>query len=72
LAENSSKLDRWLTVGTNLSVLVGIALLIVEINQNNELVRIQIEQARSDTYVAWQREVASGDHVITLRRSWRN
>jgi hypothetical protein len=35
----------------------------VEINQNNELVRIQIEQARSDTYVAWQREVASGDHV---------
>jgi hypothetical protein len=63
LAENSSKLDRWLTVGTNLSVLVGIALLIVEINQNNELVRIQIEQARSDTYVAWQREVASGDHV---------
>jgi hypothetical protein len=67
LAENSSKLDRWLTVGTNLSVLVGIALLIVEINQNNELVRIQIEQARSDTYVAWQREVASGDHVERIR-----
>ncbi len=63
---NSSKLDRWLTVGTNLSVLVGIVLLIVEINQNNELVRIQIEQARSDTYVAWQREVASGDHVAPL------
>jgi hypothetical protein len=63
---NSSKLDRWLTVGTNLSVLIGIVLLIVEINQNNELVRIQIEQARSDTYVAWQREIASGDHVAPL------
>jgi len=63
---NSSKLDRWLTVGTNLSVLIGVVLLIVEINQNNELVRIQIEQARSDTYVAWQREVASGDHVAPL------
>ena len=62
----SSKLDRWLTVGTNISVLIGIVLLIVEINQNNELVRIQIEQARSDTYVAWQREVASGDHVAPL------
>ena len=66
MAKNSSKLGRWLTVGTNLSVLVGIVLLIVEINQNNELVRIQIEQARSDTYVAWQREIALGDHVAPL------
>jgi hypothetical protein len=38
----SNRLDRWLTLGTNISVLVGIILLIVEINQNNELVRIQI------------------------------
>ena len=66
MAMNSSKLDRWLTVGTNISVLIGIVLLIVEINQNNELVRIQIEQARSDTYVAWQREIALGDHVAPL------
>ena len=62
----SNKLDRWLTIGTNFSVLIGIILLIVEIDQNNDLVRIQIEQARSDTYVAWQREVASGDHVAPL------
>jgi hypothetical protein len=62
----SNKLDRWLTLGTNIGVLIGIILLIVEINQNNELVRVQIEQARSDTYVAWQREVASGDHVAPL------
>lgn len=62
----SNKLDRWLTIGTNISVLIGIILLIVEIDQNNELVSIQIEQARSDTYVAWQREVASGDHVAPL------
>ena len=63
---NSSTLDRWLMIGTNISVLIGIVLLIVELNQNNELVRIQIEQARSDTYVAWQREVASGEHVAPL------
>jgi hypothetical protein len=31
----SNRLDRWLTLGTNISVLVGIVLLIVEINQNN-------------------------------------
>ena len=62
----SNKLDRWLTLGTNISVLIGIILLIVEINQNNELVRVQIEQMRSDTYVAWQREIASGDHLAPL------
>jgi len=61
-----NKLDRWLTLGTNISVLIGIILLIVEINQNNELVRVQIEQTRSDTYVAWQREVATSDHVAPL------
>ena len=62
----SNRLDRWLTLVTNISVLIGLILLIVEINQNNELVRIQIEQSRSDAYVAWQREIASGDHVAPL------
>jgi len=62
----SKKFDRWLTFGTNIGVLVGIILLIVEINQNNELVRVQIEQQRSDTYVEWLREIASGDHVAPL------
>jgi len=62
----SNKFDRWLTLGTNLSVLVGLILLMVEINQNNELVRVQIEQMRSDTYVSWMREVASGDNVAPL------
>jgi hypothetical protein len=41
---HSNKLDRWLTIGTNISVLIGIILLTVEIDQNDELVRIQIEQ----------------------------
>jgi len=76
---HSDKLNRWLTLGTNVSVLVGIFLLIVEINQNNELVRTQIEQARSDAFVLWQREIASGDHVAALfakltaiDEDWRN
>ena len=63
---SSNKFDRWMTLGANVSVLVGIILLIMEINQNNELVRVQIEQMRSDSYVEWQREVASGEHVAPL------
>jgi hypothetical protein len=63
---HSNKFDRWLTLGTNISVLVGIILLVVEINQNNELVRVQIEQMRSDTYVSWLRDAALGDYVAPL------
>jgi hypothetical protein len=59
----------WLTLGTNVRVLIGIILLEVEINRNNELVRIQIEQTRSDAYVAWQREVATLSRQTT-KKNW--
>jgi hypothetical protein len=60
----------WLTLGTNVRVLIGIILLEVEINRNNELVRIQIEQTRSYTYVAWQREVATLSRQTTKKKNW--
>ena len=60
------KLNNWLSVIANFGVLIGILMLVLEIRQNSELMQIQIEQQRSDAYVAWQREIASGDHVATL------
>ena len=60
------KLNNWLSVIANFGVLIGILILVVEISQNSELMRVQIEQQRSDAYVAWQREIASGDHVAPL------
>lgn len=53
-----NQLNRWLTLGANAGVLVGLALLVLEINQNNNLVRAQIEQARSQDLVNWRRQVA--------------
>jgi len=38
---NSDRLNRWLTLGANLGVLVGIILLVVELNQNREMMRAQ-------------------------------
>ena len=38
---NSDRLNRWLTLGANLGVLVGILLLIVELQQNREMMRAQ-------------------------------
>ena len=39
----SERLNRWLTLGANLGVLVGILLLVFELNQNRDLVRAQTE-----------------------------
>jgi hypothetical protein len=36
-----STLNRWLTLGANIGVLVGIILLIVELDQNNDMMRAQ-------------------------------
>ena len=36
------RLMRWLTIGANLGVLIGLLLLIAELNQNREMMRAQI------------------------------
>ena len=38
----SDRVNRWLTLGANIGVLVGIVLLIFELNQNREMMRAQI------------------------------
>ena len=38
---DSDKLNRWLTLGANIGVLIGIILLIVELDQNRDMMRAQ-------------------------------
>ena len=49
---DSDRLNRWLTLGANVGVLVGIILLIVEIGQNTDMLRAQIVQSRADNLVS--------------------
>lgn len=37
----SEDLSRWLTLGANIGVLIGLLLLVVELNQNHEMMRSQ-------------------------------
>lgn len=60
----SDVVNKWLSLGANLGVLVGLALLIVELDQNSDLLRAQIHQARSDSYEAFV--VASADSEFFL------
>ncbi len=40
------KISHWLTIVGNLGLLVGIALVAVQIDQNSQLVRVQLSVAR--------------------------
>ncbi len=39
---DTDRLNRWLTLGANIGVLIGIVLLVVELDQNREMMRAQI------------------------------
>ena len=48
---NADSVNKWLTLSTNIGVVIGLVLLLVELDQNADLVRAQIHQARSDAHV---------------------
>ena len=63
---NLEGLNRWITLGANVGVVVGLALLIIEIRQNSELVRAQIHQSRSDNYVSERQAVADSQFILPV------
>lgn len=62
-AEN---LNRWLTLGANLGVLVGIILLIAELNQNSTLMRAQIFNERAGHGIAQFMAVAESSELSEI------
>ncbi len=62
---DSDRLNRWLTLGANLGVLVGIIILAVEIRQNSSLARLQFSDDRRAT---WQQGelVLFGDSIAEV------
>mgnify|MGYP001818338291 CR=1 FL=1 len=45
---DTDRLNRWLTLGANIAVLVGIIFLAAEISQNTDMMRTQINQSRAE------------------------
>jgi len=48
---NTEKLNVWLSLGANIGVLVGIFVLIIQINQTNTMMAAQAAQARADSAI---------------------
>ncbi len=68
---DSNRINRWLSLGANFGVLIGIILLVVELDQNRDMIRAQTRNAIAHqietrlTFVAGNPELAS-----IQRRGW--
>jgi hypothetical protein len=56
----------------NVGVLLGIALLLVELKQNGDLLRAQIHQARSDSLESFQATLADSEYFAAAWRKFQN
>ncbi len=54
--------NRWLTLVANLGVLVGIVLILIELNQNADLMKAQMTQSRADQLVVKYDTVVHSDY----------
>ena len=69
---DSDRLNRWLTLGANLGVLVGIILILIELNQNADLMRAQMTNARAEGLLSRYNELINSDYwpaISAKRRS---
>lgn len=63
LADN---LNRWLTLGANFGVVVGLIVLIYEVNQNTAMMEAQINQQRTDTAMSEQQSQYNSDYLPAI------
>lgn len=63
----AEKLNRWLTLGANLGVVVGLALLIVEIRQNTEMMEAQMHQSRTEAAMSEQQSVYNSAYIPAMQ-----
>ena len=68
---DAGKVNRWLTLGANLGVLVGIILILIELNQNADLMRAQMTQARGDNVLETYRDLMALDGWLEIRAKQR-
>jgi hypothetical protein len=69
---DSDRLNRWLTLLANTGVLVGIILLIIELDQNRDMMRAQIRneisRAELDMLASWSGDPALADAIVRANR----
>ena len=61
---NADDVNKWLTLCANIGVVIGLVLLLVELDQNSDLVRAQIHQSMSDNWVTSRLAFADSEFLL--------
>jgi len=67
----SDKLNKWLSLLANLGVVAGLAILIVEINQTNNLAEAEAAQRRSDQIMQAKKEYALSEYIPEITTKYQ-
>ena len=67
----SEKTSDWLRVGANIGVLVGIFMVLVEIDQNNDLARAQFHHERTEAWGNLKLELADSEFLLAAWEKFR-
>lgn len=67
----TDRLNAWLSLGANFGVLIGLIILVVELDQNNDAIRAQIHQARSDNFESFMIGLADTEHLLPALTKFR-
>ena len=60
---NAKRLNTWLSLTANVGVILGLIFLAVELGQNSDLMRVQINQSRADAAMASNESVFNSDYL---------
>ena len=63
---NTNNLNQWLTLGANIGVLIGIILLVVELNQNREMIRSQTRHQIAQSIIDIQTADAANPQLMDV------
>lgn len=69
---NTDSVNRWLTLGANFGVLIGIFLLLAELNQNSQLMRAQIFNERASQGIELFMSVATSEKLSDIHSILEN
>ena len=63
---DTDRLNRWLTLSANVAVLAGIIFLALEISQNTDMMRTQINQSRAEASMNEAQAMFNSDYLPEL------
>lgn len=63
---DTDRLNQWLALAANASILIGLVLVTYEVRQNSDLMRAQISMERANTNMQVMADLANGGALISI------